>query len=416
MIEELKKLIEEKIKRKVKTRGDCEFISNAILETLDIEISYSTIKRFYGLNISTTPNNRTLNTLSQFVGYKNYFHFIEQYHFRDKNKLNYTTYKIVFQEDDISLLNMVSQTKSSSENFTDFIIILIRELWHNENFDVINSIFEMDALKSNSFTYSELLYIGNSIGLLIHKKKKINNQLLSNINFLECIYSTFVDYSCLNNYYGKSAEFISNKKPTKELHLFSSALLQLRNYLNNKSVSLVNEELIYSKEIHPILCSRLLSLYFLTSKKIDVQFLLNDYFKIHNKRVNLIDYSHELFTTSILTKNVILMEYLINKINLDLSISFLYQKYHLNSFYLMCMFYYRITNDPTNELKIQELFSVNNCTIGYTPFIQTLYFIYIFNITKDNLKKSEIKKEYNVLSKKLNYPIFSESFLTDYFK
>lgn len=49
MIEELKKLIEEKIKRKVKTRGDCEFISNAILETLDIEISYSTIKRFYGL-------------------------------------------------------------------------------------------------------------------------------------------------------------------------------------------------------------------------------------------------------------------------------------------------------------------------------------------------------------------------------
>ena len=45
MTELLKKLIEEKINRKVKTRGDCEFISNAILETLDMNISYSTIKR-----------------------------------------------------------------------------------------------------------------------------------------------------------------------------------------------------------------------------------------------------------------------------------------------------------------------------------------------------------------------------------
>ncbi|MEN8857653.1 MAG: hypothetical protein ABF260_06270 [Flavobacteriaceae bacterium] len=416
MIEQLKHLIEEKIKRKVKTRGDCEFISNAILETLNIEISYSTIKRFYGLNTSTTPNNRTLNTLSQFVGYKNYFHFTEQYLFKDKNKLNYTTYKLVFHEDNNSLLNLVSQTKSSSENFTDFIIILIRELWHNENYDLINSIFELDALKSNSFTYSELLYIGNSIGLLIQKKKKINNQLLSNINFLECIYSTFVDYSNLNNYYGKSADIISNQKPTKELHLFSSALSQLKNYLNKKSVSLVNKELIYSKEIHPILCSRLLSLYFLTSNKTAVQLTLNSYFELHDKRVNLIDYSHELFTTAILTKNVILMEYLINKINLDLSISFLYQKYHLNSFYLMCMFYYRITNDSINELKFQKLFSLNNCTIGYGFFIQTLYFIFMFEITKDNLEKSEIKKEYNALSKKLNYPIFSESFLTDYFE
>ena len=416
MIEQLKILIQEKIERKVKTRGDCEFISNAVLETLNIEISYSTIKRFYRLNSPTTPNKRTLDTLAQFVGYKNYIHFTELSVYKDKINLNYTTYKLIFQEDHIALLELVSKTKTSMGNFTDFIIILIRELLHNDNYDLVNSIFELDALKSNSFTYTELLYFGNSIGLLIQKKKKIDKKLLRNINFLECIYSTFIDYSNLNNYFGKSAQLISKHNLTKELHLFSNALLQLRNYLNNKPVKMVNSELLYSKELHPILCSRLLSLHFISSKKTDSQVILNNYFKLHDKRVNLIDYSHELFTTAIMTKNLILMEYLINKINLNLSISFLYQSYHLNSFYLMCMFYYRITNDSINELKFHDLFSLNNCTFGYKSFIQMIYFIYLFRVTKNNLNKIKITVEYNELSNKLNYPFFSESYLINYFK
>ena len=75
MIDILKKEIEKKIGKKINSRGDCELVSNVILETLELEISYSTIRRLYGITNETKPNNKTLNTLSKFVGYKNYIHF-----------------------------------------------------------------------------------------------------------------------------------------------------------------------------------------------------------------------------------------------------------------------------------------------------------------------------------------------------
>ena len=414
MTEILKKLIEAKINRKVKTRGDCEFISNAILETLDVDISYSTIKRLYGLNIPTTPNIKTLNVLAQFVGYKNYLHFTQNYKFEDTNNLNFQVYKTVSKEKDIEIIDLVKDTKKSFENFPDFIIVLIRELLHNEKYELVNELFKLDALKYSSFTYSEILYIGNSIGLLLQNKKKINSILLSNINFLDCVYLTFVDYSNLNNYYGKSTQFVSAQKTNIELKIFSKALLELKNYLNQKAVSTINNDLLYSKELHPILCSRLLSLNFLASTKTDEKTILNNYFKAHEKRLNLLDYSHELFTTGIITKNTFLMNYLINKINLDMKITFLYQKYHLNSFYLMCLFYYRIINDEVNEIKFHKLFSLDNCTVGYADFIKTLYLVYKYNISTVNVK-NELKKEYNKLIIGMKYSRFDENFIMNYF-
>ena len=64
MIDILKKEIEKKIGKKVTNRGDCELVSNVILETLEEEISYSTIRRLYGLVNETKPNNKTLDKLN----------------------------------------------------------------------------------------------------------------------------------------------------------------------------------------------------------------------------------------------------------------------------------------------------------------------------------------------------------------
>ena len=71
----LKKKIEIRLGQKVLNRGDCELLSNLILETIDIEISYNTIRRLFGLAGNVKANKKTLNTLAKFVGYKNFFVF-----------------------------------------------------------------------------------------------------------------------------------------------------------------------------------------------------------------------------------------------------------------------------------------------------------------------------------------------------
>ena len=65
MIIELKKEVEAKFGKKVENRGDCEMISNTILELLDVEISYNTLRRMYELVPYTKPNTKTLNTLNK---------------------------------------------------------------------------------------------------------------------------------------------------------------------------------------------------------------------------------------------------------------------------------------------------------------------------------------------------------------
>jgi len=418
MLNILKKLVETKIGRTVKTRGDCQLISDTILESLDVEISYSTIKRVYGLNASTKPNTKTLNTLAKFIGYNNYFHFIQTYNFENNNNLNFQVFRIISKMDQLEIIELINDTKKSSENFNNFIIILIRELLHHKNYKLINKIFQLEALKYDTFSYSEVLYIGNSIGLLLRKQAKIDHILLNNTNFLSCVYLTFIDYSNLNGYYGEWTEIINVNQPKKEIALFTGSLLEFRNFLNNKKLKELDEDLIYNKELHPILCSRLLASKLLVNdngNSINTSQILDSYFEVHSKKSSLVDYSYELFTTAILTKNYVLMKYLIEKTNLNTTVEFYYQKSHLNSYYLMSIFYFKYTQNSVEEKRHNRLFSINDCMYSYEDFITILYHIYVFGSTKIGSKKDRIKKEYIQLSKQLNYPYFSESYLLNYF-
>ena len=97
-------------------------------------------------------------------------------------------FRIISKMDQLEIIELINDTKKSSENFNNFIIILIRELLHHKNYKLINKIFQLEALKHDTFSYSEILYIGNSIGLLLRKFNKTDNVLLSNINFIKIVF------------------------------------------------------------------------------------------------------------------------------------------------------------------------------------------------------------------------------------
>lgn len=413
MITELKKEVESKFGKKIEKRGDCEMISNAILEFLDIEISYNTLRRLYGLAPYTKPNTKTLNTLAQFVGYNNYYHFSKKYIFKDITKIFQITYKCLYDNNEAELLELVKNTKRSNEDFVDFIILVIRELFYRKRYTLINAIFNLKELHYTKFSYSELLCIGNSIGLILREENRVDKILTKNINFINCIYLTFVDYSSLNYYYGKWAISLKKSKISKEIRVFNNAVLQFKNFLNNKEIKELDEDLIYNQDIHPILCSRLLALKFLSKNKFDAIKILSKYQKVHSKMKNSTDYSYELYTTVILTKNKKAMKFLIQV--LDSKIDFLYQTHHLNSFYLMSAFYYKLTNNKVEAVKIFKQFSLSECLFSYEEFIKLLYFIYKYDNSKLPSEKNQIIMRYKELRDKLNYPYFSEDLLLKYF-
>ena len=413
MIEILKKRVEEKIGKPVKTRGDCELVSNAILETLDIDISYSTIKRLYGLATFTKPNSKTTNTLAQFVGYKNYAHFSQTHGHKVKSNKSLLIYRTIAEDDEEELLNIVNETKKSSEEFLSLVIIIVRELLHNENYILVDKIFKLKALEFNSFSYYEALTLGNAVGVLIRRKSKLAPLLLSNINFLDCVFLTFVDYSSLNKYYGDSLELIENNKIREDIALFSKSLIEFRNFLNNKPVNEINTNAIHKRKLHPILTGRLLAVKLLATNSSENLELLKVQFSSIKGSGSLLSYYYELFTTAILLKNIELMSFLISETTSK--IEFYFQKSHLNSFYLMCLFYFRLTGDEENESNFLKLFKLEECRDSYKEFIKLIHLVYQFNSLTENPKKKKVKNTYLQLSKELKYPFFSNDFLLNYF-
>jgi len=413
LIEILKKEITKKIKREIKNRGDCVFLSNAIFEILEIEISYNTIRRFYNLLPSTKPSIKTFNTLAQFIGYKNYIDFTQNYKYKKRNNITEIIYKTVSENKSKEIINLVNKTKNSSEDFISIVIILIRELWHFENFKLIDQIFNLKALNFDSFSYDEVLKLGNSIGLLIRKKSKIEPILLNNTNFLECVFLIFVDYSSLNKYYGSSLIIINKNNTRNNITLFTRAVLGFKNFLNNEDISIIPNKLTEKKQLHPILKGRLLSLKLLSADPKKRLGILNTYHKSLLIKGNITSHYYELFTTSILLKNIEIMSFIISRITLK--VEFYYQKTHLNSFFLMCLFYYKLTGDLENETKFVKSFKLSECRDSYKEFISLIHLIYLYNSTTTSSNKKKIKIKYQSLSKKLNYSYFSEDFLLKYF-
>ncbi|MDB4196119.1 hypothetical protein N9651_04030 [Flavobacteriales bacterium] len=413
MITELKSEIEKKIGKKVISRGDCELVSLAIQEMIDETISYNTIRRLFGLSPFVKPNKNTLNILSRFIGYKNYYDFTDNYEFKERTKLLKSTYVYLFEENEKKILELVISAKKRHEDFPGFITILIRELIYEEKYSLINEIFNLKEMKFSNFNYTDIIFIGNSIGLLLRKKQEYIKLLQTNINFLNCVYLTFVDYSSLNSYYGNWTLNINESKSTKGIEIFSTALLKFRSFLNNTDIKEMDEKLIFSRELNPILYSRLVSTLFISNKDIDIPKVLTKYYSFHVKNKFSIDYFFELFTTSILLKNKEIMSYIMEK--MELNIKFYYQKNHLNSYYLMSAFYHKLSNNEKEAQKVFKEFNLNEFISSYRDYIKLLYLIYVFDDTNEMKKKHVIKNEYLKISRKLNYPFFSEDYLINYF-
>jgi hypothetical protein len=416
MIAILKKEIENKLDQKILNRGDCELLSNAILETIDIKISYNTIRRLFGLAPNVKANKKTLNTLSKYIGYKHYIHFTQTYLQKEPKNLSVLVFRAVYNADKAEIIKLVQNTKSSHEDFVSFIIILSRELLYNKQYSILNQVFELDELAYEKFSYSEALFIGNSIGLLLRKQNLKDQPFLNNTNFLRCVYLTFVDYSNLNGYYADWTKIINKSKKTKELEIFTKAIQEFRNFLNKRTVKDSFKKLAFNTTLHPILCSRLLSVKIIANKYDNLEPILDEYYLIHSKhKSKILEYTFELFIIAITIKNMVLMRYVIDLIDLGKNQYLFFLKERLSLFYLMAMFYYKLTKNNAKKNKYMALFALDNIRYSYEDYIKLLYNVFLYSEARTEPLKKSIKNDYIQLNKKLKYPYFSEAYLMNYF-
>jgi hypothetical protein len=412
MEEKLKEITEEKIGFRIKALKDSKRLSQIIAKENDVDISYNTIRRFFGVVKNVQASNFTLDTLSRFNSFENYSDFIVNHKLMYRWRQEFEISKIIHRGEDDKLLEYIDRSISQTKSFNLKLIQIIRELLLIGNFNLIRRVFELKKMNADNFNYDSKVLIGMSIGYLIsvvNKKNKAFNELVLNENFQDLVITIFVDYGNLRSYYSEIIKKIHTKSSRKDVQVFCEGILNLNLYLNKKnsqSFYILKEE----NDFHPILKSRIFAQYLLMEDS-EIIIKLKNYYQKHLENGFIpIEYLLEINFTSILTRNFEVMKWIIEKIKPETDYTFFYKYEHYNNFIFMKLIYYTKMNEYEKIAAIDK-----NLIIQRFKSYEEMALLY-HNICKfkwDNDKK--YFESYMKIAKKINPGFFTKKYFFDYF-
>lgn len=406
MIEVLKDITFKKIGFKINTRGDCHNLVEMVFLTTQKDISYNTLRRFFGLDKKMKPSKKTLDIICEFNGFNSYTDFIINYPKHNSRIIKEKAFRYLSSGNEKSLISFLSSVKTINENLIDIVIYTFRELILQDRYDTIKKLFDHEAINPKFYNYSELIYLCNSIGSQFRKANSNYNLFYESKYFNQTIFTTFVDYSSLNKNYGMYAKYVYVQTKNEDLKLFSGLLIQFRKILNNKKATNCYEDLV-SENTHPILLSRFIAMKIILEPKKSQMKIFKEYSDKHN---NSIDFYYEIMTSSLITKNIEIMDEILKivpKQNLNLKY---YQEWHYSNLKIIDCFV-KFSKGDKKDLSKQLEF-ISNLRHSYDEFYEVFLCIIKYHL---NINKNIQFLNYNKLSKKLNYPIFNENFLINYF-
>lgn len=414
MIEILKKKTIQKCGFSMNSLGDCQKLSNHILEFQDDFISYNTLRRFFGvIHNDSKPSLNTLNILSKFNGYKDYNSFSVLFKFENKWKVQNDIYELIDNKNSCLLIEKLKFVLKNNNDGVSLVVQVIRELFIQDNIELIIDIFKLDELKMKNFNYDEVIHFANGIGNILRNKNidisKITN-LLDLKNYRDLVMSVFVDYSHLNGYYIAQIEYISSSSNTDSTVDFCKCIQNLHVFLNNKKP--MNNDIQLNDNFHPILKSRIISQNLLQKKHNRVE-LVSSYCQNIGYSNLRIEHFYELIITSMVCKDLSIMHFIIKIIEKFEDEIYLYQIRHSQHFVLMKSLYFSAIGEKKLFNESITNFSFDLVSNSYKQFINIFFLISKYNIVNSSDKIS-ILNEYELITKQLGYPLFDTNYIESY--
>ena len=409
----LRSFIVEKIGFDITDVDSSKLLSEIILEETGNNVSYNTIRRFFGLVKSVKPRIYTLDILSTFVGFKSYGYFKLNSNLNIRWKLQLKLTQLILQDNPKELLIFIQENLHKQAEFKFILAHLLRELLLTNKIKLLNEIFELKEMNILNFNMDDTVLIGNSVGSLLSKlnlTSKEEENLVLNENFQDLVITLFVDYSGLNSFYIHIIQLIEQNSKRSDVVAFCRGILNLANFLSEGSTN--NFYTIKMHDAyHPILKSRILAQSILKQEKYKLK-KLEEYYTINNKKGVLeIDYLFEIIVSAIILKDFEVMEWVIAKVRNHKNYKFFYKHEHYENFMFMNILFYFKNKDR----EALSNFSFSGFNTSYEPMLTLFYLIYDYHRNNEQMKKKEILVKYLSLAKKVYEPFFTKEYLLNYF-
>ena len=111
-----------------------------------------------------------------------------------------------------------------------------------------------------------------------------------------------------------------------------------------------------------------------------------------------------------ITKCYFVMEWIIDQVEKNNTEKYIYHIRHLQHFYLMKSMYYASKNNKKRYINAKNQFSLETSSTSYKEFLRIFMIIGEYHFANEQ-DKNTFKNEYKILTKKLGYSLFDDSYL-----
>ena len=399
----------------------------AIENTTGEIIGYNTLRRFFGFLNETTPNSKTLNVLSRFLGQNSYNDFKKHY-LKDNDWLIWMRIieienrEIILESD---LLWLADQKYSHDYNLK--IASIIKAFIYKKNFIALNQIFDSRIFDLDE---SSKLKLALNICLLFQSLSEKNykliiNKIVTNVVFRENILHWFVDYSHFNGYYGEFLKkALSHSVNESHEELFYELIINYTNYLSNKNKLKYIGASRIKDSFFEVLRGRgfAYNLLYFNQKKDGVSYeKIWELIIVKTKETkNLNLFFFEIIPALIILKDFNKIRFLITNYYEELLDFTNWSAHAVQSIVLMAHTITLIDDGKIKEAK-KNFSSINlsNVNYSYYNYNKIFYLIILYHIgLNENHSKMELNKielEYTTLINKIGFYKFSTNYLKNYF-
>jgi hypothetical protein len=422
--------VEKKIGFKILSTTEARALQNLLLEQDIYDLSLSTIRRFWGLIPNRKPNEKTLNALAAFLGYKTYLDYVTSKNrfeewfnisqiqrLKSKDKLTKSDFKFI-------------ETLYRTESTTFVSVSLFEHAVNFEKWNYIQDLLNPDNISLLQDNTDVTEYAAKQAYLLAIYLKSIPiayfNAVIDKLIQIDgfryyCVY-LYVDIIHLNHRYGAVInKIIATVNKDKEEVLFLTLLKNLWNYLNGNSLKPVAFDEQELKKLPYVLIGRYYGYQILHNTLEEDDTAVEFYWKLFldgiNSETEIRQYLNEFTHHLLLAKRFKKLEYI-----LDNFYEAIMDNFHLHHYLDVFLFglidviiSYQSGNAKRANLVFANLDTSKIIYGSYCDYYLIFYNLIGYHLANDTQEKQNFKKDYLNLSQDARFFLFNEAYLKYYF-
>lgn len=428
MIKQLKQDINKKLGFEIRHQADVRYLHQTIVLENNYNIGFNTLRRFFGFLPEKTPQLKTLDVLSQFLGYKSYSFFLN-YVNKDQNWYHWTfvnDFENLETIDPAQIQQLVAL--KPQPDYVLFLSHIIKTFIRRNRIDLLKIIFSNPKLHFDIHSHTaEVSKLAYAVGGLLRTLPKSSYEglevLLSDAYvFKTHILDFHIDYSHFNGYYGylNTARLAYDTQPGHRI--FINLIKNYHLFLAGKSTFEYYQPEISNLKLFPVLHGRLLGYQLLTQhfiSKEPLDTLLLEITQTGEQYSKVLFYI-ELVPALIFTKQLDALELIFERNHKEFFDNTALRYYSSHNVYLIAHVLVKLKKQNYKE----ALYSFNQINLNVSPsnsyyhYLKLFYYIAAYQLEKHTTANSvtllELQKDYQSLVKITGFKRFNLTLLKKY--